>query len=137
MRTLAYVSADNLSTEIQRCEIAQLHNVEHWFADEALSESVSVLEQPGFMDALKFARRGDILIVHSIQSLGKCSLELFDALKALKALRAKGANVISVQEGFDLSSPQAKAFLKTAGGLAQLKRIISGGQNSTAKRANH
>ena len=134
MRTLAYVSADNLSTEIQRCEIAQLHNVEHWFADEALSESVSVLEQPGFMEALKFARRGDTLIVHSIQSLGRCSFELFDALKAL---RAKGINVISVREGFDLSSPQAKAFLKTAGGLAKLKRIISGGQNSTAKRANH
>ena len=134
MRTFAYVSTDTLSTETPRSEIARLHNVEHWFADEARGESVSVLVQPGFMDALKFARRGDTLIVDSIQSLGKCSFELFDAFMAL---RAKGANVISVQEGFDLSSPLAEAFLKTAGGLAKLKRIISGGQNSTAKRANH
>ena len=134
MRTLAYVSADNLSTEIQRCEIAQLHNVEHWFADEALSESVSVLEQPGFMEALKFARRGDTLIVDSIQSLGKCSFELFDAFMAL---RAKGVNVVSVREGFDLSSPQAKMFLRTAGRLARLKRLISKGESPTARRANH
>jgi putative DNA-invertase from lambdoid prophage Rac len=130
MRTLAYISTHRQSTNTRRLDIAQMHNIERWFTDEAVSESIRILERPAFIELHKFARKGDTVVVYSVQSLGKCSFELYDAFKAL---RAKGVNVVSLREGFDLSSPTGKIFLKTLTTLTELHRTIKRHQSHERK----
>jgi DNA invertase Pin-like site-specific DNA recombinase len=121
VRNLAYITTHDQSSDAQRFDIAQMHNIERWFI-EAASESIRILERPGFLELHKFARKGDTVIVYSIETLGRDSFELYDACKAL---RAKGVNVVSVGGSFDLSSPTGKIFLKTMTTLTELRRTIS------------
>lgn len=121
MTTLAYVrvSTEDQSTEAQRHGIAQLHNVEHWFSDEATSGATKALQRPGFAELFKFARKGDTLIVSAIDRLGR---DTIDVLETVEALKAKGVAVVSMREGFDLSSPIGKAMLTMLAAVAELER---------------
>lgn len=121
MTVLAYVrvSTDDQSTDAQRHSIAALHNVEHWFADEATTGGTKALERPGFADLFKFARKGDILVVSAIDRLGR---DTIDVLVTVEALKAKGVTVLSMREGFDLSSPVGKAMLAMLAAVAELER---------------
>ncbi|NMY76592.1 recombinase family protein [Pseudomonas sp. WS 5071] len=122
MSALAYIIASGRSTNTQRFDIAQMHNIERWFTENVVSESIWILERPEFMELLKFARKGDTLVICSVQSLGRCSFELYDAFKALQT---KEVNVLSLLEGFDLSSRSGATFLKTLTTLAELDRTIT------------
>ncbi|MFL1528010.1 recombinase family protein [Pseudomonas sp. O230] len=121
MRNLAYISTHDQSSDAQHFDIAQKHNIERWFI-EGTSESIRILERPGFLELHKFARKGDTVIVCSIETLGRDSFELYDAFEAL---RAKGVNVASVGGNLDLSSPTGKIFLETLTTLTELRRTIS------------
>lgn len=121
MTVLAYVrvSTDDQSTEAQRHAISQLHNVEHWFADEATSGAIKAAQRPGFAELFKFSRKGDTLIVSAIDRLGR---DTIDVLETVEALKAKGVAVVSMREGFDLSSPIGKAMLTMLAAVAELER---------------
>ncbi|MNC32510.1 putative DNA-invertase from lambdoid prophage Rac [compost metagenome] len=121
MTVLAYVrvSTEDQNTEAQRHSIAQLHNVEHWYAVEATSGATKALQRPGFAELFKFARKGDTLIVSAIDRLGRDTIDLLETVEALKA---KGVAVVSMREGFDLSSPIGKAMLTMLAAVAELER---------------
>lgn len=121
MTVLAYVrvSTEDQSTEAQRHAIAQLHKVEHWFADEATSGATKAVQRPGFAELFKFARKGDTLIVSAIDRLGRDTIDLLETVEALKT---KGVAVVSMREGFDLSSPIGKAMLTMLAAVAELER---------------
>lgn len=121
MTVLAYVrvSTEDQSTEAQRHAIAQLHKVEHWFADEATSGATKAIQRPGFAELFKFARKGDTLIVSAIDRLGRDTIDLLETVEALKT---KGVAVVSMREGFDLSSPIGKAMLTMLAAVAELER---------------
>lgn len=121
MTVLAYVrvSTDDQSTDAQRHAISQLHNVEHWYADEATSGATKAAQRPEFAELLKFARKGDTLIVAAIDRLGRDTIDLLETVEALKA---KGVAVVSMREGFDLSSPIGKAMLTMLAAVAELER---------------
>lgn len=121
MTVLAYVrvSTEDQSTDAQRHSIAALHNVEHWYADEATSGATIALHRPGFAELFKFARKGDTLIVSAIDRLGRDTIDLLETVEALKA---KGVAVVSMREGFDLSSPIGKAMLTMLAAVAELER---------------
>ena len=121
MTVLAYVrvSTEDQSTEAQRHSIAQAHNVEHWYDDEATSGATKAAQRSGFAALLKFARKGDTLIVSAIDRLGR---DTIDVLETVEALTAKGVAVVSMREGFDLSSPIGKAMLTMLAAVAELER---------------
>ena len=121
MTVLAYVrvSTEDQSTDAQRHSIAALHNVEHWYADEATSGATKALHRPGFAELFKFARKGDTLIVSAIDRLGRDTIDLLETVEALKA---KGVAVVSMREGFVLSSPIGKAMLTMLAAVAELER---------------
>ena len=121
MTVLAYVrvSTEDQSTEAQRHSIAQTHNVEHWYDDEATSGATKAAQRPKFSELLKFARKGDTLIVAAIDRLGRDTIDL---LETVEALTAKGVAVVSMREGFDLSSPIGKAMLTMLAAVAELER---------------
>lgn len=121
MSVLGYirVSTGDQSVEAQRHAIEQLHKVEEWFSDEGVSGAVRAADRPGFADLLRYARKGDTLIVSAVDRLGRDTL---DVLATVEALQAKKVAIISLREGFDLSTPIGKAMLTMLAAVAELER---------------
>lgn len=121
--TLAYtrVSTDGQSIDAQRHAIAQRYNVSEdgWFTDEATSGTTKALQRKGFAALFSYARKGDTVVVAAIDRLGRNTI---DVLETVEALKAKGVTVISMREGFDLSSPTGKLMLTLLAGVAELER---------------
>lgn len=113
------VSTGEQSVEAQRHSIEQTHKVEEWFADEGVSGAVKAIERPGFAELFKYVRKGDTLIVPAVDRLGR---DTIDVLSTVEALRGKGVSVISLREGFDLSTPIGKAMLTMLAAVAELER---------------
>lgn len=120
---LAYtrVSSDGQSVEAQRHAIGQRYKVndDGWFTDEATSGTTKALERAGFKALFTFARKGDTVIVAAIDRLGRNTI---DVLETVEALKAKGVTVVSMREGFDLSTPTGKLMLTLLAGVAELER---------------
>lgn len=118
---LAYVrvSTDGQTTEAQRHSISERYNVSEWFSDEATSGATKALQRDGFKALHAYARKGDIVVVAAIDRLGR---DTIDVLETVEALKAKGVAVVSMREGFDLSSPVGKAMLTMLAAVAELER---------------
>lgn len=113
------VSTGEQSVEAQRHSIEQTHKVESWYADEGVSGAVKALERPAFAELFKFVRKGDTLIVPAVDRLGRNTI---DVLHTVEALQGKGVSIISLREGFDLSTPIGKAMLTMLAAVAELER---------------
>ena len=134
MTALAYFlfDTDDQKNKPQDEIIEEAHGAEYWFADKVSSESIKPLERPRFSDLVKFTRKGDTLVVSSIEVLGKCDIELYETFQALQE---RGVDVVSVLEDFHLSSPLGKAFLKTLAAFTDLHRNVTGRPNHRRKQA--
>lgn len=133
MTTLAYVrvTAASPSEDAQRHEIAEAYQIERWFKDEELSGSICILELPGFIKLCKLARKGDTLIVSSIECLGITAIELF---QALQSLRARGVGVMAVQGRFDFSSPIGKDLFGLVASIAKTNDTVNGSRRKGGVR---
>ncbi|EGE1206382.1 recombinase family protein, partial [Shigella sonnei] len=85
------------------------------------SGSVKASLRNGFSRLLAYAREGDTVVVVAVDRLGR---DTIDVLSTVKALQAKGVTVISLREGFDLSSAMGEAMLGIMSTLAQLERSL-------------
>ncbi|HCS1513382.1 recombinase family protein [Shigella sonnei] len=124
MAILGYcrVSTDDQSITNQQMQIEEAgYNIAKWFADEAVSGSVKASLRNGFSSLLAYAREGDTVVVVAVDRLGR---DTIDVLSTVKALQAKGVTVISLREGFDLSSAMGEAMLGIMSTLAQLERSL-------------
>jgi len=121
MAVIGYVrvSTGDQRVEAQRHSIEQLHKVEVWFEDDGVSGAVRAAERQGFAKLLSYVRKGDTLIVGAVDRLGRDTL---DVLATVQALRSKGVAIISLREGFDLSTPIGKAMLTMLAAVAELER---------------
>lgn len=113
------VSTDEQSVESQRYSIEQTHKIEEWFTDEGVSGAVKAMDRPGFSELFKYVRKGDTLIVPAVDRLGR---DTIDVLSTVDALVRKGVSIISLREGFDLSTPIGKAMLTMLAAVAELER---------------
>lgn len=128
------VSTNEQTVENQKQQIADAgYQVSKWYCDEATSGSVKAAERKGFGDLLAYIREGDTLIVIGIDRLGRNTI---DVLSTVETLRAKGVKVISLREGFDLSTPVGKLMLTMMAGLASLEKdLIAERRTAGIKRA--
>lgn len=119
--TIAYlrVSTDDQSTEAQKHAISERYNVSEWFSDEATSGATKAIQRDGFKALYAFIRKGDTVVVAAIDRLGR---DTVDVLETVEALQKKGVTVVSMREGFDLSSPIGKAMLTMLAAVAELER---------------
>lgn len=108
MRMLSYflIGADGQETLPKLGAIELAHDAVHWFGDMESVGLIGALERPGFGELHQFARKGDILVVPSLDCLGASAVEL---LEIFQAFRKKGVGVISVCEGL---------YLLASGGIA-------------------
>lgn len=129
MTTLAYflVGNDGQETSPKLGAIEKAGSDVHWFTDMASSESISALERPRFSELHNSARRGDTLVVSSLDRLGTSPTEL---LEVFQALEAKGVGVVSIREGFDLFSSEGKKAEALLVDLAELERTLTGARQA-------
>ncbi|EKQ7210793.1 MULTISPECIES: recombinase family protein [Citrobacter] len=128
------VSTSDQNVENQKKQIADAgYSVTRWFSDEAVSGAIKAGERPGFGELLSYVREGDTLIVIAIDRLGRNTI---DVLSTVEKLQAKGVKVVSLREGFDLSTPVGKAMLTMMAGLASLEKdLIAERRTAGIKRA--
>ncbi len=121
MATVAYVrvSSDGQSIESQKHQIAKKHNVEKWFADDAVSGVIKSSKREGMKALLEYVREGDTVIVSAIDRLGR---DTIDVLETVDLMQSQGVSVVSLREGFDLSTPIGKAMLTMLSAVAELER---------------
>ena len=115
------VSTSDQNVENQKQQIADAgYSVTRWFSDEAVSGAIKAGERPGFGELLSYVREGDTLIV----------------IATVEMLQMKGVKVVSLREGFDLSTPVGKAMLTMMAGLASLEKdLIAERRTAGIKRA--
>lgn len=118
---LAYlrVSTDDQTDKAQRHTIESRFKVSKWFSDEAVSGVTKAKNRPGFGALLQYVREGDTVVVYAIDRLGR---DTIDVLQTLEYLKVKGVAVVSIREGFDLSTPVGKAMLTMLAAMAELER---------------
>lgn len=121
MATIAYlrVSTDQQKTDSQKHAISDTYKIEKWFSDNGVSGAVKAVDRAGLSDLIKFVREGDTVVVSAIDRLGRNTL---DVLNTVELLKDKGVSLISIREGFDLSTPIGQAMLTMLSAVAQLER---------------
>lgn len=119
--TIAYVrvSTDDQTTEAQKHTISERYNVSEWFSDMATSGATKAKDREGFKALYGYVRKGDTVVVSAIDRLGR---DTIDILETVETLKQKGVTVVSMREGFDLSSPVGKAMLTMLAAVAELER---------------
>lgn len=113
------VSSGDQSTSTQRAAIEQRFKVDRWFADEATSGAIKAKVRKGMGELLSYARQGDTVVVYAIDRLGR---DTIDVLETVTALKEKGAAVVSLREGFDMSTPIGEMMLTMLAAMAKLER---------------
>lgn len=128
------VSTSDQNVENQKQQITEAgYSVNRWFSDEAVSGAVKASGRPGFSELLNYVREGDTLVVIGIDRLGRNTI---DVLSTVEILQTKGVKVVSLREGFDLSTPVGKAMLTMMTGLASLEKdLIAERRTAGIKRA--
>ncbi|ELS0628859.1 recombinase family protein [Salmonella enterica] len=112
------VSTDDQTTDNQKKAIAEVYNVEEWFSDDGVSGTKQAMTRKGFKAMFDYIRKNDTLIVTAIDRLGR---GVIDVRQTVDALQAKGVKVISMREGYDLSTATGKAMYTIMATLAELE----------------
>ena len=69
---------------------------------------------------LDFVGKGDVLVVTKLDRLGRNLLDIL----VIQEIEAKGAQLVSIGERFDTTSPMGVAMFQVAGVFAQLERAM-------------
>jgi DNA invertase Pin-like site-specific DNA recombinase len=130
MRAALYlrVSTDGQSTANQRRVLEQVAERRGWeitkvYEDAGISGAKGRDQRPGFDAALKDAtrRRYDVLMVWSIDRLGRSTATV---TAALEELSAAGVAIYADREAMDATTPHGKAMLQMAAVFGELERAM-------------
>jgi DNA invertase Pin-like site-specific DNA recombinase len=112
------VSTDDQTTENQRQQIGERFKIDKWYEDPATSGTTAALKRGGFGELAAYVREGDTVIITALDRVGR---NVDDVRQTVDAIRAKGATIVSMREGFDLGTPTGKAMLTIISALAELE----------------
>ena len=122
------VSRDDQTTENQRLVLAKVAGHRGWeivhaYEDQGISGAKGRNERPAFDQMLKDAvrRRFDILLVWSIDRLGRSVLHVANALAELDAA---GIRLYCDQQGIDSSTSMGRAMIQMASIFGEQERSI-------------
>jgi DNA invertase Pin-like site-specific DNA recombinase len=122
------VSRDDQTTENQRLVLVKVAGHRGWeivqsYGDQGISGAKGRDQRPAFDAMLKDAmrRRLDILLVWSIDRLGRSVLHVANALAELDAA---GIRLYCDQQGIDSSTPMGRAMIQMASVFGEQERSI-------------
>jgi DNA invertase Pin-like site-specific DNA recombinase len=119
MAIVGYIRVSSIGQNVER----QLEGVT---LDETFTDKVSgkSLDRPALLEMLRFVRRGDEVLVHSMDRLAR---NLGDLLHLVKTLTAKGVRVTFRKEALTFTgedSPVATLMLSIIGAVAAFERAM-------------
>ena len=109
------VSTEGQNTQRQEVLMEGL-GVEQIYIDKASGKN---MERPQLQEMLRFARKGDVIIVESISRFARNTKDL---LELLERLEQKGVAFISKKETIDTSTPTGRFMLTVFAAVAELER---------------
>jgi len=122
------VSTDGQTTKNQRLVLEQVAERRGWtiakvYEDAGISGAKGRDARPGFDAAMKDAtrRRYDVLMVWSIDRLGRSTAMVTTALEELSAA---GVAIYADREAMDATTPHGKAMLQMAAVFGELERAM-------------
>jgi len=86
------------------------------------------MKRPGWQACWKDLREGDLLVVHSIDRLGR---DLVEVISTVNALHAKGADLKVITMDLDTRSPTGRLIFSIMAAMAQWEREL------IVERTNH
>lgn len=109
------VSSTDQNLERQYRTMAE-KGVEKIFADKLSGKNT---DRPELQRMMEFIREGDTVYIDSFNRLARNTMDL---LTLVTKIQDTGASIVSVKEGFDLTTPAGKLMLTMLAGIAQFER---------------
>lgn len=113
------VSSNEQSDKSQKSIIKERFNIDRWYQDHAISGAIKAKDRRGLSELLEYVREGDTVVVYAIDRLGRNTIDVLDTVETFNEI---GVSLISIREGFDLTSDHGKLLLTMLAGLAELER---------------
>lgn len=100
----------------------QLDALSKYGCDRIFTDKISsVKERQGLTDALGYLRQGDTLVVWKLDRLCR---SLPDLIKISELIRTTGAQLVSITESIDTSTPAGRLYFNILGALGQMEREL-------------
>ena len=93
---------------------------DNYYSDEGVSGAIPALSRPEFTRLVSVLREGDVVVVSTVDRIGR---DTIDVLSTLDILTAKGVKVCVLTYGnLDLTSDMGRVIVTMAAAFAQLER---------------
>lgn len=118
---MARIGYARVSTKDQNLDL-QLVELEKAGCEKVYSEHKSgVKARLELTEAIKYLRKGDILVVYKFDRLGR---SLSDLLSIISELHEKGVEIMSLKDNIDTSSVSGKLMMHIFASLAEFERDL-------------
>lgn len=118
---MARIGYARVSTKDQNLDL-QLAELEKAGCEKVYSEHKSgVKARLELAEAIKYLRKGDILVVYKFDRLGR---SLSDLLSIISELHEKGVEIMSLKDNIDTSSVSGKLMMHIFASLAEFERDL-------------
>ena len=119
--TVQVIGYARVSTKEQDLSL-QLDALSKYGCDRIFTDKLSsVKERQGLTDALGYLREGDTLVVWKLDRLCR---SLPDLIKISEQIRMAGAQLVSITESIDTSTPAGRLYFNILGALGQMEREL-------------
>ena len=119
--TVQVIGYARVSTKEQDLSL-QLDSLSKYGCDRIFTDKLSsVKERQGLADALGYLRDGDTLVVWKLDRLCR---SLPDLIKISEQIRTAGAQLVSITESIDTSTPAGRLYFNILGALGQMEREL-------------
>jgi DNA invertase Pin-like site-specific DNA recombinase len=98
-----------------------------WYYDPAVSGGKSFSDRPKGVEIMLLAKKGDYIIV---AKLDRAFRSLLDGARTMEMFRQRGVHFVSLDLGFDTSTPNGEFALAVFLAAAQLNRRLTGERTS-------
>lgn len=114
---VAYIRVSALDQNTARQEEAMKGlEIEKMFKEKASGKNT---ERPELLNMIDFIREGDTVYIESFSRLARNTKDLLDLVDQIQKKRA---SIISLKEGFDLTTPAGKMMLTMLGAIYTFER---------------
>jgi len=112
------MSIKTQETKIEEWAKANDRKVIFTKVDAGVSGTLPYDKRPGIMEILKNIRKGDVFVTISISRLGR---SLYDSIDILRKLKELEANYVSIEDGYNTTTPNGTTIVHLMSVLAELQ----------------
>lgn len=113
---VAYLRVSTIEQSIERQKEAMKDlGIEKFYIEKKSGKNT---ERPELLNMIDFIREGDVVYIESFSRLARNTKDL---IELVEAIQGKGASVVSLKEGFDLTTPAGRMMLSMMGALYQFE----------------